>query len=1140
MSGPELSQPRVVSFLPEGADRSAAYRFIRTLGSVYHSSIHLAEWSGVEGFVKQLTVWQVRPELCVDTDAVDVLLRGLKGVAALTVSTATQVMDVWWSRDRIAVAAEHVSGISMAAAAAQAARQNRLLPFDTIMGALLKVARALEQAHDGESRGGVMIHGDLRPDFVLFGYEGAVKVAGFGFGEFLPLVSPEGEWCTWQGRCYQPPERLAGAAPSPQTDVFSLGVMLWEAATGRLPYGTDDPRELLRRIGAGESPFGPEPLELAADLAEVVVHACAIDPSRRYSTMGEMAADLYRMTIERRRAGDSRPVRLRELLQTMSEAEGGEAASDEGGAIGPSPKSQVLRIPRLPALSPPPKIQLPTSPLQGRVDVLRAVSHALAGINTGRGRAILITGEEGMGRTRLLAEVAVRLSTSARKLAWVGIRCRPEEQSLQYSSVLRFFASAVGLEPWCELAELVPQLDRLRAFGLDGVTVAAIRGALGDATPPEPAHLAGLLSQGMIQALASLSWEQTSIAAWDDVQWCDGASLSCLTELLERLDSMPVVVLLSASTGFANPWEQSPALLAIELGPLTATECQGLVLHRLGGAERVAPSLMSALLDRSGGNPLLVEQLLDLLVESGRVEVVGSVAQLVEHGDAEVPGFREAVRARLETFSGEVAAVAIAAAFAGPALCPEVIAHTTGLDILRVRACLDGLVDRGVLLRYRTGFAFPHERLRLALIDAAGPEWRDAHQEPMARAILAEAGEDSEGLWEHAASLLIDAGERAAAAEVLVDAARRKEARGDLRGAAQRAARALGLVREVGALAPAAELRLCLDVGRTALHSLSLDLGETALVHARELAAQLGDAAAGATARVMLCRLLNNEGRLKEAIDHAKEAIPLAESAGAPLVLAQVYAAIAESYQQWGQYGPDMAYLEPALQLASQAGDLRELGRILQLAVMHAAGLGKFQRTVELLEQARGMAETSGDPLLHCQVLKAETLLHIFSGDFEAGLRSTLAGFDRAHRHGFLELEVIFLHNAGDAHLRLGRMQEALYYFTESHRRAAAVGFDRLVETNTMYVGFLEATYLRSRSGMERLTGILEKARTLGRVWNLTQGHQLLGRALLDRGELAGARVHLEEALRLAESSGVTFFVDDARHWLDELVRAET
>lgn len=1118
-------------------DHNRSYRLIRPLGEMFHCEVYLAEWSGVEGFVKQLTIWHVRPELCVDPQSVEVLLDGLKSAAALSASTASQILDVWWQDSRIAVSAEHVSGLSMGAAMGMAADKDELLPIDVVLKALLDVVHALEQAHDPETRAGTVYHGDLRPDSVLFGYEGAVKVTGFGFASFLPMISDDGAWCTWNGRCYQPPERFFGTQATPETDVYALGAILLEAATGIIPYGSGNPAEIIRRLRAGESALPRDRSGIQPDLAEVIARACARDPRDRYPSMTELAADLYRLQIERRRAASGPPTRLRDLLRTLESPSERRAKAESAQMQSmPSHKSQVLKAPRLAQVSNSPPVTLPQRPLVGRTEVLRLISQALAGTNAGRGQAVLLTGADGMGKTRLLTEVAIRLSSSRRKLAWVQVQCRPQDQSQRYSAVLRLLASSIGLAPETPIEQLAAQADRLRAFGLEESTLAAVRGLLGQGIPPEPAHLAGLMAQAIIQVLSSLSWEQTTIVAWDDAQWADQASMVCLGELLEQLQTIPVVVFATGPRGFTLPWAPR-TIRAIELGPLSTRECKGLVLQRMEPAERVDPALMAALLERSGGNPSLLEELIELLVESSRLELDGQTVRLRAGTAHEVPDLQQGVRARFDTLDPDAATVAVIAALAGPALVPEVIARATGLSDHRVERALEELVNRRVLRSRRQGLSFPHEQLRQATLGAAGVESLNAYRAAVAQAALEVGGGKVRGWRAHAAQLFSEAGDLDRAADVLVEAAKLKESRGDLAGAAQQYSSALEMAEQDELFGPKEALRLCLKTGNAALHSLQLELGQRALRRAQSLAEELGNTGAGARARVMLCRLLAREGRLREAMDIVQEAIPLAEESGDPLILCQVYNAIAESYQQWGEYGPDFEYIEPALRLASESGDLLQLGRSLQLAVNHAAGIGKYQRTEELLKRARAIAHTSGDPLLTCQLIRAESLVNIFSGELEEGLERTLQGLELAHKNGLQELEVIFLHNAGDAHLRCGRMHEALYYFNESLRRSTAARFDRLTEGNDMYIGYLEATFLQAPGGWERLSAATETARQTGRIWNVTQGHQLMGRTLLAQGDIQGALGHFEESLRLAEASGVAFFVEEASSWLEEARR---
>ena len=82
---------------------------------------------------------------------------------------------------------------------------------------------------------------------------------------------------------------------------------------------------------------------------------------------------------------------------------------------------------------------------------------------------------------------------------------------------------------------------------------------------------------------------------------------------------------------------------------------------------------------------------------------------------------------------------------------------------------------------------------------------------------------------------------------------------------------------------------------------------------------------------------------------------------------------------------------------------------------MHAAGVGETEQTRALIDRARPIALASNDPLLTCQLMKAEAVLQTFRRDFHAALRTSLEAAELAHRHGLLELEIITLHNAGRA-----------------------------------------------------------------------------------------------------------------------------
>jgi len=1105
----------------EFKNRGARYRLVEPAGELFHAKLHVAELGGVEGFVKLFTVWQVRPKLCVDK-AVEVLLEDLNLVSKLSVWSINQVMDIWWSKGAITFSTEHVKGTTLAGAMVAAATRGERLPYSSVLATILEVAGALEHAHEPLYTSAPVLHGDLRPEHICISNDGGVKLGGFGFARFLPQVSPDGEWCTWGDRCYQPPERLTGGEMDPRVDVFSLGAVLLEAATGTLPYGTSDPARILKLLSAGSSALPAGSLGIPRDLLDVLARACSPRPQDRYASVSDLAVDLHSLLMARCRADPDAP-RVEGILAAAKERVTTREPAPSVVELDTDPGSSVQAYPQL---------SRPTTPMVGRGKALLQVGRALASAAQGKGKAVLLEGEPGMGRTRLLTEVALRLSKSDRKLAWVHLEPHPDERAVGYSAILRLLASVIGLGPRCDLARVAEEVDRLRAFGLDEEAMAAVRGVTGLGDPPEPARVAGLLGQAVRRCVTSLSWERTTVVACDDMQWVDEASVGCLRELLDNVASVPVVVLLASTPGLDLGLSAAPDTL--ELSPLTRDQCEELVLTLAPDARVVDEDLLEVLVDRSDGNPLLIEELMDLLLEAGRLEIVEGKLNLGGGRQNPLPILEEAVRLRITSLFPEVARVALAAALAGPALEAPVLAEATELTTKAVEQALEALAgEHRVLRQTPAGLAFPHERLRAAVLASSDPAVVVEMKQRLARAILVCWPRPGCALADHAATLFAGAGDIAAAMDLLCAAAARQAARGDLAGAAERYHRALEMAGAMECPDPRAELDLCMSTGRASIPALTLDIGEQALQRAVELSDSVDDALAGAEARILLCRLLARRGRLRAARAWAVEAVPVAERSENRMILAQAYGAIAETMQQYGEYGPDKAYVEAAMAIAREEGEHLRLGEYLQLAVMHAGGVGQYDKTAEYLEQARAIAEAADDPLLSCQLLKAEALLLFFIGDVDAALETNLRGIRRARRNGLREVEIVMLHNAGDDHLAQGNMQEALYYFTESLRRSKEACFDRLTEANEMFIGFIEAAHLGSRQGFDRLQGAIESGRRLGRIWNLTQGHQLMGRALLSQGDRQGAVEHLEEAVRRAEQAGVKFFTDEARSWLE-------
>lgn len=196
------------------------------------------------------------------------------------------------------VAMEYVPGGSLL----RFTRKDRLLPVEEVIQIAFKCCGALDYA----SRQGV-IHRDIKPSNILRDSDGEVKVADFG-AAFIRGVRTS-EAFRLSSPSYGAPEQIQGHAPSAQSDMFSVGVMLYELLTGRKPFRGDTVEETLRQIITAEHvpPSRLRP-DMPSQLDAVIARLLRKWPADRYANWAEAALDLAnvgRMSVYRQSIPDS-------------------------------------------------------------------------------------------------------------------------------------------------------------------------------------------------------------------------------------------------------------------------------------------------------------------------------------------------------------------------------------------------------------------------------------------------------------------------------------------------------------------------------------------------------------------------------------------------------------------------------------------------------------------------------------------------------------------------------------------------------------------------------------------------------------------------------------------------------------------
>ena len=213
----------------------------------------------------------------------DRFYREAKAAGGLNHPNIVTIYDVAESDDVAYIAMELLEGLSLQQIISSGTR----LPTARAARIIAEVADALAYAHD---RG--IIHRDIKPANIILSRRGITKITDFGIAQFPATSSTQPGLLIGSPR-YMSPEQISGSPISGQTDIFSLGVVLYELLTGKTPFEGKDIGELMYRI-LNQKPLPPSAIAptVPLDLDAIVEQAMAKNPGERFGNARDMARPL--------------------------------------------------------------------------------------------------------------------------------------------------------------------------------------------------------------------------------------------------------------------------------------------------------------------------------------------------------------------------------------------------------------------------------------------------------------------------------------------------------------------------------------------------------------------------------------------------------------------------------------------------------------------------------------------------------------------------------------------------------------------------------------------------------------------------------------------------------------------------------
>ncbi|HUJ63513.1 MAG TPA: serine/threonine-protein kinase [Kofleriaceae bacterium] len=248
------------------------------------------------GFEKPVAIKRILPHLSQDRRFVELLIAEAKVLSLLKHRNIVQIFDVGLGDDnKYFLVMEFVDGKDLRAVQSALEARRRRIPFDLVLHIGAEICEALEHAHTARAPDGKpmsLVHRDVSPSNVLLSRAGEVKLTDFGIAK---RAESEGtNTGAVRGKfAYISPEQAKNEHLDPRSDVFSVGILLWELITNRRLFSSLDDLAALRAVREANVPRPTEiDARLPPEIDALLMPALARDKARRYPSAGQFGAKL--------------------------------------------------------------------------------------------------------------------------------------------------------------------------------------------------------------------------------------------------------------------------------------------------------------------------------------------------------------------------------------------------------------------------------------------------------------------------------------------------------------------------------------------------------------------------------------------------------------------------------------------------------------------------------------------------------------------------------------------------------------------------------------------------------------------------------------------------------------------------------
>jgi serine/threonine protein kinase len=271
------------------------YQLVRHLASGGMADLWLARATGIEGFERHVAIKRIRKEQARDGRFVQMFLDEARLAASLHHNNIATVHDIGQTQGEYFFAMEWVHGEDLRKILMHASAREQHLPIEHVMTIVLAATAALHYAHEHKSQ---IVHRDVSPANIIVGYDGNVKVVDFGIAKAAHRTKETQSGALKGKVAYMSPEQCVGQPVDRRSDIFSLGIVLYELVTVRRLFKAANDFLTMSAIIHGDIP-PPSTIRpgVPREIEAIIMKALSPEPADRFRTAEEMRTALERFCV---------------------------------------------------------------------------------------------------------------------------------------------------------------------------------------------------------------------------------------------------------------------------------------------------------------------------------------------------------------------------------------------------------------------------------------------------------------------------------------------------------------------------------------------------------------------------------------------------------------------------------------------------------------------------------------------------------------------------------------------------------------------------------------------------------------------------------------------------------------------------